>query len=102
MQKLSSAKAVIDSKQEGQHLSLIELLDSIKGEEKNISLKDKRKEEIRQRRSKKPINAKQRSQILSKGKKSFGLVLEHPQFRQNPLATIREHMHNKLFAESGQ
>lgn len=51
------------------------------------------------RRSKKPVTAKQREKILTEGKKSFGMVLEHPQFRSNPLATIREHMQNKLAAE---
>lgn len=42
--ELSSSKAVIDSKKEGEHLSLIELLEGIKKEEKVISLKEKRKE----------------------------------------------------------
>ena len=42
--ELNSAKTVIDSKKEGEHLSLVELLDSIKGAEQEIQAKDKRRQ----------------------------------------------------------
>ena len=35
-----------------------------------------------------------RNHILVHGRKDFELVLTHPQFQENPLATIREHLSN--------
>lgn len=45
---------------------------------------------------KKQLTAKDRDQLLTKSKESFGLVVDHPQFVANPLATIREHLTNVI------
>jgi len=100
IEKLTRSKTVIESKKSGEALSLIELLDAVALEEKNIVASDARKKELNQRASKKPIGPGQRSKILASSKKGFDLVVSHPQFQQNALATIREHMRNKIKMES--
>lgn len=44
----------------------------------------------------KQLTEKDRSALLEKSKESFGLVVDHPQFIANPLATIREHLTNVI------
>ncbi len=42
------------------------------------------------------ITQEKRKTIVSSEQKKFGLVLQHPAFRANPLETLKEHLRNEL------
>jgi len=73
---------------------LHELLQTLSKEQEDLTRAQGKRLGKAKKTAKKPLNAKARNNVLNQSKVNFALVLNHPQYQANPLATIREHMNN--------
>lgn len=112
-----NTKTTTENEKLSRPLSIESLLDALIDEEKEINRKAKnirgsRIEKLRkfiveresgQRNARLRKNAASlRNDRLRQGKKAFSAVLDHPQFQQDSLATINEHLLNTIRSQSIQ